>query len=204
MKNNLLSIIKTRGFKLLVAAVMCGMCLVACNKDGDNGQAATPVSGEELTGYQFVPLAQYLPGEWRLDPRYVEVEACVRLDTTPLIVLSIPNGIGWTDFYNNFVYLDYYDSPLCGGTEESLVFDTTGNVVFKRSDREDRVYQCVIGNDSTDITIYYPDQNWPDSVIVGVMRCFQISEDSMAVFGYEPRCHMTADLVAFLFHRVKE
>lgn len=194
---------KTHGFKLLVAAAICGMCMVACNKDGDNGKAEAPASGEELTGYDFVPLAQYLPGEWRLDPRYVEVAAYVLVDSTPTL-LSPPYGVGWTDFHNNIVYLDYYDSPVCGDTEESLVFDTLGTVVFKRSDREDRVYPCVIGEDSTDITIYYPDPSRPDNVDGRVMRCFQINEDSLAIFEYGPRCHMTADVIAFLFHRVRE
>ena len=67
---------KTRNLILTLVAVVCCMCAAACNKDNDTETTPTAVVTPDentggVTGYQFMPLEQYLPGEWRLDPEYI-------------------------------------------------------------------------------------------------------------------------------------
>ena len=179
---------KTRGFKLLIAAVVCGICLVvACNKDGDNGQAAAPALGEELTGYQFVPLAQYLPGEWLLDTTYAMVDG------------DFNNG--WQHFHDTYtIDTDYWwDGAICPGVEERIVFDADGNYLLRRTGLDDYTTTYITSDDSINVGIVIP-----GSTETNTRRIYQISADSMGVYGYIPRCDHTNTVFTYLFHRVRE
>lgn len=177
---------KTRCFKLLVAAVVCGMCLVACNKDVDNSQTAVPTSGEELTSYQFVPLAQYLPGEWVLDSTYAMVGG------------DFNNG--WQRFHDTYtIDTDYWwDGAVCPGVEERIVFGADGCYLLKRTGLDDYVTTYIAGDDSINVGFLIP-----GSTETSTKKIFQISADSMGIYGYIPRCDNTNTVFTYLFHRVR-
>lgn len=178
---------KTCNLFLMLAAVVCCMCAAACSKDSNTETKPTPVVAPEentgsATGYQFVPLEQYLPGEWRLDPRCVFVDGDMES--------------GWQRFHNTYTFEAWSPSPLT--IEESIIFDTAGNIVFRITGMEDKTSTYYLTGDSTKIGIM-----GSDGEIYYNNYFLQINADSMAVYPYQPSQLYIQMVSAFLFHRVK-
>ena len=184
---------KTRNLLLLLAAVVCCICAAACNKDNDTKATPTAVVTPDentggVTGYQFIPLEQYLPGEWRLDPEYI----------TAICHDLYIGTLGWRQFMDNYTLTPWYEG-FYANTEESLYFDTEGNYVEKRTGREDYVTTYVLDQDSVKVGLVEAGEEdlW-------MMQCFQISADSMIVSPYHPLGVASMMDGAYLFLRVRE
>lgn len=186
---------KTCNLLLTLAAVVCCMCAAACNKDNDTETTPIPVvtpdentGGGEASGYQFVPLEQYLPGEWRLDPEYI----------TAICPDLYIGTLGWRQFMDNYTLTPWCEG-FCASTEESLFFDTEGNYVERRTGREDYVTTYVVGQDSVKVGLVEAGEEelW-------MMQCFQINADSMIVNPYHPLGVFSMMDGAYLFLRVRE
>ena len=178
---------------MLVVAVFCGLCMAACSKE--EPQTTVPIvtpptngSGDTSAGYQFVPLEQYLPGEWRLDPEYI----------TAICHDLYIGTLGWRQFMDNYTLTPWYEG-FYANTEESLYFDTEGNYVEKRTGREDYVTTYVLDQDSVKVGLVEAGEEdlW-------MMQCFQISADSMIVNPYHPLGVASMMDGAYLFLRVRE
>lgn len=192
---------KKQGLRILMAAVLCGLCMAACSKEEvQNNVLAEPQvtasagtglidgssqqAGDTLAGYQFIPLEQYLLGEWRLDPRYVTVSGDM--------------DHGWTRFHDTYEMHVPGEEPACGNTEEGIVFDTAGNIIYRVTGEEDFATAYAVSDSIVIQTVY------PGEAELRAVRCFQISADSMAIYGYVPKCDYLCMVQAYLFLRVRE
>lgn len=141
--------------------------------------------GVGTAGYHFIPLEQYLPGEWRLDPRLVSVDADFR------------NGL-WRFLATYVLHDALVDSPN-GNDVESIIFDTAGNAFFRGTNRESVDETYVICQDSV-ARIGGLNDDWNTKV-------FQLNADSIVVCGYNP-VGVSSPMImvdeGWLFYRVRE
>lgn len=189
---------KKRNLFLMLAAVVCCMCAAACNKDNDTETTPTTVvtqdensggapsdtqGGGDTTGYQFIPLEQYLPGEWRLDPNCVVVHGALES--------------GWQRFHDTYYFEIWSTTPHT--PEESIIFDTAGNIVFRKTDRADFTTTYYLTGDSTKVGIM-------DTCAGEIYDKYflEINADSMAVYPYTPEGIYIMVLQAYLFYRVRQ